>query len=234
MTFTRQLSGGIIYTYTIGSKVLTRVNTKLDLGVLFDPKMDFIKDRDRRIARAYGMLGFVIRCSKEFNDPYVTKALYCCFVRPILEYALEVWSPYYDVHSIRMESIQKKFLLFALRNLGWRSHLELPSYKNRLKLINMNTLKHRREVGMVMFIFKLLKGLIDAPNLYSKLDLVNVSTNSNEKKFFIAKHRTNYGTFEPINFMCKLFNDYRDSVNLNNSVKVQREILLDLERKINQ
>lgn len=230
MTFTRQLSGGILHQYKIGSKDLTRVTTKLDLGVFFDQKLNFIQDIDRRIAKAYGMMGFVIRCSKEFDDPYVTKSLYCCFVRPILEYASEVWCPHYEVHGTRIESIQKKFLLFALRDLGWSNRFELPSYKNRLKLLHMNTLKHRREVAMVMFIFKLIKGLIDAPKLYSKLDFINNSTSASVSKFYIAYHRTNYGTFEPINFMCKLFNEYFDMININNSVKVQREKLLDLER----
>lgn len=227
MTFTRKLSDVIIYEYTIDSKVLTRVTSKLDLGVFFDPKLNFIKDIDRRIAKAYGMLGFVIRCSKEFEDPYVIKSLYCCFVRPILEYASEVWSPYYGCHATRIESIQKKFLLFALRNLGWRDRFELPSYKNRLKLLHMNTLNHRREVAMVMFIFKLINGFINAPNLYSKLDFINNS--ASDKMFFIASHRTKYGKFEPINFMCSLVNTYFNSIDLHLSVKNQRLRLLDIE-----
>lgn len=81
---------------------------------LFDPKLTLIPQTDLVIGRAYRMLGFFIRCSKEFKDPYTVKQLYTTYVRPILEYASEVWCPYYGVHKKRIESIQKKFLKYEI------------------------------------------------------------------------------------------------------------------------
>lgn len=225
MTFTRQLSGGIKFPYSINSVKLERVTTKMDLGILFDPKMNFIRDNEKRIAKAYGMLGFVIRCSKEFMDPYITKSLYCCFVRPILEYASEVWNPYYRNHAIRIESIQKKFLLFALRSLGWKDRFNLPSYCDRLRLIRMNTLQHRSKVAAIMFIFKLKKGQIDAPHLLDQLR-VNGNGGPGDGYFVIEKHRTKYGQFEPINYMCSAFNEFYDYIDLN--LSSQRLCVLEM------
>ena len=77
MTFTRKINGGIHFEYKIGAHILERVNLIKDLGVWFDGKMSFIENIDRIIAKAFAMLGFVIRCSK---DPYVVKSLYCTAV----------------------------------------------------------------------------------------------------------------------------------------------------------
>lgn len=234
MTFTRSLNGGIYYDYKIGLKTLLRVHSMKDLGIWFDKKMSFIENIDRIIAKAYAMLGFVIRCSKEFKDPYVVKTLYCCYVRSILEFSSIVWCPYYAIHISRIESIQKKFLKFALRNLGWRDRFELPPYENRLQLLNMNTLKHRREVGMVLFMVKLLKGDIDADHLLHQVE-VEVSSRRSDRvcenyQFFrITNHRTNYGRYEPINYMCILFNSFFYSIHCNSSIDTIKKQLLSLK-----
>jgi len=59
------------------------------------------------VNKASGVLGFIKRWSKEFDDPYLTKTLLISLVRPILEYGSPVWSPQYVVHSDRIESVQK-------------------------------------------------------------------------------------------------------------------------------
>jgi len=47
------------------------------------------------------------------------------------------------IHVDRSESVQKNFLLFALRSLNWDASLILPSYSSRLLLINLPTLANR-------------------------------------------------------------------------------------------
>lgn len=65
---------------------LGRLIKSNDLGVILDQKSTFNLHIDNAIGRAFGMLGFFIRCSKEFRDPYTQ--LYSTSVRPILEYTL--------------------------------------------------------------------------------------------------------------------------------------------------
>jgi len=48
------------------------------------------------------------------------------------------------VHIDRIESVQKKYLLFALRSLNWDQKVRLPSYQSRLLLLNLLTLVNRR------------------------------------------------------------------------------------------
>lgn len=63
------------FEYTINGSNLSRPDLILDLGVTFDQKLSFIPHINRVIAKAYAMLGFVIRCSREFKDPDTLKAL---------------------------------------------------------------------------------------------------------------------------------------------------------------
>jgi len=73
------------------------------------------------------VLEFIKRWSTKFDDPYTTKLLFTSLVRPNLEYCFSVWSPQYQVHIGRIESVQKQFLLFALRGLNWDQNVRLPS-----------------------------------------------------------------------------------------------------------
>lgn len=82
------------------------------------PNDSFASNVDRVLARSIAILGFLIRSLKEFIDPYTSKALYCAFVRPILDYASVVWSITYTIHVRRIKFLQKRFLLFALRHLS--------------------------------------------------------------------------------------------------------------------
>ena len=90
------------------------------------------------------MLGFVKRQAKEFQCPYVTKSLYCALVRPLLEYCSVVWDLVVKIDSDRIESVQRQFLLFALRGLGWADRFQLPAYEARLSLLGIETLYERR------------------------------------------------------------------------------------------
>ena len=68
---------------------------------------------------------------------YLAKVAYTTYIRPMLEYATPVWSPsqIYLINTI--ESVQKQFTkrLPGLKNL---------TYEERLKLLGLQSLVHRR------------------------------------------------------------------------------------------
>lgn len=187
--------------------ILDRVTEHMDLGVLMDTKLSFLRHIDTVIARAYSMLGFIMRICSNMDEPYALKSVYVAFVRSRLEYASMVWQPYYNIHSNRIESIQKKFLVFALRNLGWNISYILPPYAARCGLIGLESLERRRINASVFFIYDLLKGVINSPEL---LSLVNFNTSDrNLRRPLLLRptlHRTNYGQNEGLNRMIRLFN----------------------------
>jgi len=92
--------------YSLQNTPLDRICSVNDLGVLLDPKLKFDCHIMSTVHKAMSVLGFIKRWSKEFDDPYSTKLLFT-LVRPILEYCSSVWSPQYQVHIDRFESVQK-------------------------------------------------------------------------------------------------------------------------------
>jgi ribonucleases P/MRP protein subunit RPP40 len=195
------------FAYQMAGSVLQRPEYIEDLGVIFDTKLTFNTHLDVKLAKASSCLGFVLRCAREFNDEYVYKSLYSAFVRPIIEHASVVWSPSYQFHIQRIESVQRRFLLRALSGLRWSSPLILPAYENRLQLITLPTLESRRIVAGVCFIFDLLSGRIDAPELLAQVPIHAPPRQLRVSEFLrLPTHRTNYGSFSPLDRMFRLFN----------------------------
>jgi hypothetical protein len=87
-----------------------------------DEKMTFSEHVDVMVAKAFAMLGFIRRLSLDFRDPHTLKSLFTSLVRPKLEYPSCVWNPFYDVRVDRVERVQRRFIRYALRGLGWRDN----------------------------------------------------------------------------------------------------------------
>ena len=52
-----------------------------------------------KVAKANRTLGLVKRICKDMHNQAVRKVLFCALVRPILEYASNLWSPYTIKHK---------------------------------------------------------------------------------------------------------------------------------------
>ena len=96
--------------YYIDEDKITRVPVVTVLGILIDDKMTFSPHFDKIKSSGAKILGFIKRRAYEFS--YVTKTLYCTFVRPIMEYDSVVWNPY-ELGDIA--KIESRILLYALK-----------------------------------------------------------------------------------------------------------------------
>ena len=144
-------------------------------------------------------------------DPYVTKSLYCSLVRPHLEYCSTVWMPHSKCHVEKIESIQKQFLLFALRNLKWNHRFVLPPYKHRLNLLSMETLEDRRLIANATFMYKLKNNIIDVPSLKNKIRMnSSIYETRNRNIVLIDSHTTNYGLNAPMTRLLRVYNENYD------------------------
>lgn len=218
MSYHRKVNA-ICFEYKLNNSALERVQQMSDLGVLFDQKFCFSSHIESMVSRAYSRLGFMKRICNDFNDVYCLSSVYYSLVRSVLEYASVVWNPGYAVHSDRIESIQRKFLLYALRRLPWRRDtFVLPSYESRCMLIDMEPLVDRRRNASLLFLYDLLSGRVDSVDLMS-LFYFNVPPRSlrNNNLMHVIPRRTNYGMFSPVNRLSVLFNEHGMSFNFNMS-----------------
>jgi hypothetical protein len=120
----------VTYDYSLNVQNLERVSVIRDLGVLMDSKLTFSEHVDMTVSKARQMLGFIMRVCRDFRDPYAPKSLYVSLVRSKLEYANCVWMPYQNGRIARLGRVQDKFILYALRRLGWMNLNLLPPYES--------------------------------------------------------------------------------------------------------
>lgn len=217
MSFFR-IHSPIRFHYMIDGFVLERVVEIRDLGVTFTEDLSFNRHVEIIIAKAHSMLGFLKRVCRDFRNVEALKSVFFAHVRSHLEYASVVWSPYYQKHSDELESVQKNFLLYALRRTMKRdSDFRLPSYESRCSSIGMERLSRRRFSLGAMFVYDVLTGRVDSPDLASKFEINAPIRSLRETSFMVlARHRSNYGLFEPVNNLSRVFNlfsrAYGDSV----------------------
>jgi len=148
------------------------------------------------VSKAMSVLGFIKRWSKEFDD--TTKLLFTSLVRPILEYCSSVWSPQYQVHIDRIESVQNKIILFGLRSLNWDQNVRLPSYQSRLLLLNLPTLVNRRTMPGTIFMQNLIRGDIDSVELVNRLTFnVSARLTRNYNPLNLPQCTSNFCLHEP-------------------------------------
>jgi hypothetical protein len=198
----------------LGNQTVEKCKIVRDLGVILDSKLTFVEHYNTIISKANSMLGFIKRFSYHFQDPYTIKLLYITYVRPILEYCNLVWNPYTAIHEERIESVQKQFLLFALRKLNWTA-FPLPSYEARCMLINLQTLKERREFAMLFFINDIISNRIESTELLSYLNFYLPCRRLRTRKLFSEQSfRTNYAKNGPINRMMRQYNIHCEIIDL--------------------
>lgn len=185
------------FEYEVNGVTLESVTEFRDLGVTFTKNLCFNKHVDLIVAKAYSMLGFMKRICKDFNIAKALKSIFFAHVRSHLEYASVVWFPFHQKHSDKIESIQKKFLIYALRRSVRRDDMyRLPSYVSRCE-----------SIGIEMFVFDVLSRRINAPCLHSKFRLNEpVRLLRNVNYLTLDNYRVNYGLFEPINNASRVFN----------------------------
>lgn len=200
----------LLITYFINNTPLTEITSIRDLGVVMDATLSFRNHFDSIISKASRLTGFVSRQMKIFNEPEISILIYNSLIRSILEYCSTVWNPGYQVHSDRIERVQKRFLYHLTYN-NFKCK-QLLSYESRLSHFNMSSLHKRRKSLDLMFLFKVIHGIIDAPDILESLYISVPRPGSrliNRKTFSLPICRTNLGQHSPVYRMCSCYNGVR-------------------------
>ena len=138
------------YSYSMGEQNLAITTEERDLGVLVDDKLVFDKHIIGIVNKANRMLG-MIRRGFSCIDEEIFMYLYPVLVRPLLEYCVQVWSPYRQDLIDLIEGVQRRAtrLVPALKN---------KPYEERLKYLGLTTLVERRYRGDMIQTYKILSG----------------------------------------------------------------------------
>ena len=118
--------------YEFQDSPISQSNTVRDLGILIDPKLNFISHIHSIVSRSKIRSSQIIRCFLSRNIPLMAIA-FTTFVRPTLEYASTTWSPSKITQILFLEKVQQNFTkrLSGLKNMRTLNVLKLSIFKVR-------------------------------------------------------------------------------------------------------
>ena len=176
--------------FSIGTTVLTSPLTIKDLGIIVDPQLKFSNHILEMVKKANQRAALIHRSFLSKNTNNLILA-YKTYVRPLLEYASPIWNPSQLNLINNIEAVQKKFT----KRLPGLSGL---SYPERLTILHLQSLEHRRLQFDLVTCFKIIHNqlcldssdfFIFSPNNRSRghpFRLIVPLVKSNIKKHFFS------------------------------------------------
>ena len=135
---------------------LDKCKEEKDLGITFDPTLNFDIHINNITKKANQMLG-VIKRTFSYIDKNIFQKLYKALVRSHLEYGNVIWYPYLKRQSIQIEKIQRRATKIVPECKG-------RDYEQRLKILRLYSLKGRRIRGDLIQVYKIFQGIDDMDN----------------------------------------------------------------------
>ena len=172
-----------------------------DLGVMVDSDLTWKAHIKSVTSKAYKKRFLLFKSLKSTNPSFLTK-MYCCYVRPILEFASPVFNPTQKGLIAKLEQVQRSTTrLIFLRSPLLRSQVNI-SYPERLKILNLTSLEERlRNLDLSTF-HAILTNTIQANlNLSTRISntrgppnklVVPLANRSLRKNFFTIRVATEY------------------------------------------
>ena len=139
------------FQYRMGDIEMQVADEEKDLGVWFDSSLKPSTQCEKAAKEANAALGMITR-SFHYRTKDVLIPLYKTFVRPKLEHASVVWSPWLVKDQQELEKVQKRVMRMVVG-------VEGSSYEERLERVGLTTLVERRTRGDMVETFKTLRGM---------------------------------------------------------------------------
>ena len=160
---------------------LEKTTAECDLGVIISNDLKWKFQIQKAANKANVTFGILKRTFSHWT-PETVKILYTAFVRPHLEYASSLWSPYQKEDIFTLEQVQRRAtkLVPSLRNLP---------YEKRLEVIGLSPLSERRQRDAIKF-FK-CKNSFNTIDWYHPNSLTN-SINTHGPASGIRGHHQRY------------------------------------------
>lgn len=137
--------------FIINERELVIRERERDLGIIMTPNMKWHEQANHAASKANRILG-VLRNAFVSRDIGIWKRLYTIYIRPHLEFAVQVWCPYTkgDVRTIEKAQRRATKIPHCLKDV---------EYPDRCQRMGIEQLTERRERGDLIEMFKLSKGL---------------------------------------------------------------------------
>ena len=195
--------------YYLDGLELPEIDSEKDLGVLVPQNWKWDQHINSVVKKATSISAWVLRTVIS-RSPEVMLQIYKTFIRPHLEYCVQLWSPL-PAHGnwaliMAIENVQGQFTR-AIDGVG------LLTYENRLKKLGLTALLERRARGDLIETFRIISGIADYGSSLLKLshsgrNLVSRPGDQNSFKYPFFSRRV-------IKYWNKLPSEIKNSENVN-------------------
>ena len=144
------------FEYRMGGRVLDKVESEKDVGVLIHKSLKPSLQCAKAAAKANQVLGQLAR-AVTYRDKETFLKLYTVYVRPHLEYAVASWSPWTKGDKEILEKVQRRAVAMV-------SNFKAKDYETKLVEAGMITLEQRRERGDLIIMYRIMTGKDDVPH----------------------------------------------------------------------
>jgi hypothetical protein len=196
--------------------LLARCNEISDLGVIMDTGLTFVPHMMSIVSKALKMLGFIFRNTSDFTNTISIKSLFYAFVRSKLEYCSVVWMPYNRINISLLGKIKRKFAKYMYFKIHGHYPMQHCDESILLKSVELNSLLSRRNLNCLIFLQKLLIGIVDCPSLLNQIKIAVPRIGSRSPATFYYDIPSTFHHFNSLLLTClKLYNSlYRNDPDL--------------------
>jgi hypothetical protein len=167
--------------YSFGGVELPQVSEVSDLGVIISDNLKFSAHCAKIARDGYRMVNLIYAVFTNRSIDFLCK-MYKAYVLPKVEYACEIWCPYFVRDIDAIEGVQRLFV----RRLPGMAGLD---YKARLAKLNWITLACRRIHRDLILTYKIVNKLIDL-NFHEFFEFCNsASTRGHRLKLQVKRNR---------------------------------------------
>ena len=137
--------------YTLLGAPVRPTDVQKDLGVMITSDLKFSRQCLEAERRANKILGYIKRQFR-YRNRVTVLSLYNSLVRPLLEYAVQFWSPTLRADINRLERVQARATKLV-------PEIRFKGYARRLEDLGLFTLEQRRMRGQLIETYKILTGI---------------------------------------------------------------------------
>jgi hypothetical protein len=138
--------------------VIEEVESCRDLGVIMENSGCFDKQTEKACKKARQKCGWILRTFYSRNPRFMRK-MFNELCQPHLDYCSQLWAPAFEGKRMsELEGVLRHFTkqVPAARNMN---------YWDRLKFMNMNSEQRRMERYKILYVWKVLQGIVPNPGL---------------------------------------------------------------------
>ena len=165
-----------IYHYKINDYIIQKVESIKYLGLTISHNLSWSQHISRISGKVNSIQAFFRRnlahCSRDLKVK-----CYQTYIRPIIEYAAVVWSPYTQSSIHAIEMLQRKVARFVCNDFT-----RLSSITRMLEHLGWDTLEQRRNQLTLLMLYKIINQLVEVPH-HHILAKASASTRSSTSKY---------------------------------------------------